>query len=144
MKDCLKNWCKIYTPDKVITEHGIFPDFSITNKKSKKTLYIEVKRQDGWVEGKTRNDGRGNAHERLCKYFTPGLLNILRKSGKIKKSHLPLWGVFVGNITRDPLRVREITCWFDEYIDHVFFWRNINDKEVLINHFEKKLKPILE
>ena len=38
---------------------------------------IESKRQDGWVEGGARKDGRGNAHERSCKFFTPGLLKIM-------------------------------------------------------------------
>jgi len=41
-------------------KHGIVPDYAIDNIKTKKTLYIEVKRQDGWVEGKSRSAGRGN------------------------------------------------------------------------------------
>lgn len=63
---------EIYTPDIPITKHGVFPDYAIRNTETKKTIYIEVKRQDGWVEGGKRADGRGNAHERSCKFFTPG------------------------------------------------------------------------
>lgn len=65
---------EIYNPDVQSWIHGVIPDYAIDNVETKKSLYVEVKRQDGWVEGKQRKDGRGNAHERLCKYFTPGLL----------------------------------------------------------------------
>jgi type II restriction enzyme MunI len=65
----------IYTPPAGrYGRHGIIPDFAIDNLKTKKPLYVEVKRQDGWVEGKEKSAGRGNAHERSCKFFTPGLL----------------------------------------------------------------------
>jgi len=84
----------IYTPDVPITKHGIQPDGAIINKNTGKTIFIEIKRQDGWVEGKKRSAGRGNAHERLCKYFTPGLLKKLRETGHIESPNLPFWIVF--------------------------------------------------
>ncbi|MCM1355635.1 MAG: MunI family type II restriction endonuclease [Staphylococcus sp.] len=96
----------IYTPTERITKHGIQPDGAIRNTRTGKVIYIEIKRQDGWVEGKPRSAGRGNAHERLCKYFTPGLLGTLREAGNITAPHLPFWIVFQGDITRDPCRVR--------------------------------------
>ena len=112
-KEMLKN---IYNPSKEeYGRHGIIPDFAIDNIKTKKTLYVEVKRQDGWVEGKKKSDGRGNAHERSCKFFTPGLLKILRENGKLGNDVLPFWVVFQGDIARDPRRVREIHCWYGEY-----------------------------
>lgn len=132
---------QIYNPEKDY-KHGFQPDCSIKNVKTEKTIFVEVKRQDGWVEGLPRSAGRGNAHERLCKYFTPGLQKILAKESKIVNT-LPFWIVFTGNITRDPCRVREITCWFDEYNDHFFFWRN-NNPEDLCNHFIDKIAPILD
>ena len=134
---------EIYTPNVKKWKHGIVPDYAIDNIKTKKTLYIEVKRQDGWVEGKSRSAGRGNAHERSCKFFTPGLLKILRKHGKMGNDVLPFWVVFQGDITRDPCRVREITCWYDKYSAHFFMWRNSADDKSLINHFNRKLKPLL-
>lgn len=135
----------IYTPDIEITKHGISPDYAIDNIRTKKTLYIEVKRQDGWVEGKPRSAGRGNAHERSCKYFTPGLLKILReRGGIIDNDALPFWTVFQGDITRDPCRVREVTCWFDGYPAHFFMWINPANQEDLINHFNINLKHLLE
>lgn len=100
-------------------------------------------RQDGWVEGKERKAGRGNAHERSCKYFTPGLIEELKKKGKLGEKHLPFWVVFQGDITRDPCRVREITLWYGKEKNHFFMWRNQKDITPLINHFNNHIKPLL-
>ena len=135
---------QIYNPSIPITKHCVFPDYSIKNKQTGKTLYVEVKRQDGWVEGGKRSDGRGNAHERSCKYFTPGLMKLLREKGKISEENLPFWTVFQGAITRDPCRVREITCWYTGFENHFFLWRNTQNASPLINHFIEKLSPLLD
>ncbi|MCG2714381.1 MAG: MunI family type II restriction endonuclease [Candidatus Omnitrophica bacterium] len=134
---------EIYTPNVEKWRHGVLPDYAIDNTKTKKTLYVEVKRQDGWVEGKPRSAGRGNAHERSCKFFTPGLLRILREHGKLGDNVLPFWIVFQGDITRDPCRVREITCWYDKYSAHFFMWRNSTDVKALLSHFNNELKHLL-
>src|SRR3989338_2850413 len=133
----------IYTPKGETWRHGVIPDYAIVNSKTSKTLYVEVKRQDGWVEGKLRNAGRGNAHERSCKFFTPGLLKILRKRGKLGNNVLPFWVVFQGDIARDPKRVREVTCWYDDYSSHFFMWSNLSDEKSLTSHFNNKLKHLL-
>lgn len=138
-----KELSEIYNPKGGISQHGVFPDYAIDNLKTKKTLYIEVKRQDGWVEGGLRSDGRGNAHERSCKFFTPGLLKILREHGNLGNDVLPFWTVFQGNITRDPCRVREITCWYAEHVAHYYLWRDSKNPSPLIKHFNKHLKKLL-
>lgn len=135
---------EIYKPKEKIVTHGIKPDCLIRNTINGKEIYVEIKRQDGWVEGKTRTAGRGNAHERLCKYFTPGLLKLLRKTSKIKSPNLPFWIVFQGDITRDPCRVREIRFWFDGNDDNVFFWRNTKNPTELRKHFMEHILPLLE
>lgn len=135
---------QIYVPKDKIFRHGIFPDAAIKNVKTGKTIYIEVKRQDGWVEGKTRSDGRGNAHERLCKYFTPGLLKALREDSKITATEYPFWIVFQGDITRDICRVKEITLWFDGNTSNYYFWRDTKNPIPLIDHFMKYIVPLLE
>jgi len=135
---------EIYNPPEGIDKHGISPDYAIDNVKTGKTLYVEVKRQDGWVENKPRKAGRGNAHERSCKYFTPGLLAILREKGKITNDALPFWTVFQGDITRDPCRVREITCWYAGYAAHFFFWRDSKNPNPILDHFAKKLSHLLD
>ncbi len=139
-----KDLAEIYVPDIEIKRHGVFPDYVIKNTETNKAIYVEVKRQDGWVEGKPRSAGRGNAHERSCKYFTPGLQKILREAGNLSDDVLPFWIVFQGDITRDPCRVREITCWYDGLDAHFFFWRNVTNSDSLVEHFIEKIKPILD
>lgn len=124
---------------------GVSPDFSITNKRTGKILFGEIKRQDGWVEGKKPNDGRGNAHERMCKLFTPGLIKAYRKIGGITSEDiLPFWVVLEGDITRDPKRNREIAFWFDKFDKNYFMWRPDMTSRDLLNHFDMYLKPYLE
>ena len=136
---------EIYNPDVKITRHGIKPDYAIDNVRSGKTLYVEVKRQDGWVEGKPRKAGRGNAHERSCKYFTPGLTQLLRKRGGItSEESLPFWVVYIGDITRDPCRVREISFWYQGYESHFFMWRDQTDATPLLRHFDSFLRHLLD
>ena len=133
----------IYSPNEQWI-HGIIPDYAICNNDTGKTLYVEVKRQDGWVENKPRSAGRGNAHERSSKFFTPGLLKTLREKSMIDNKALPFWVVFQGDIARDPKRVREITFWYAEYDQHFFLWHNSSNKKSIINHFNKYLRQLLE
>ncbi len=138
---------EIYNPeiDLTKTKWGISPDFAIENTETKKILFGEIKRQDGWVEDKQPSAGRGNAHERLCKLFTPGLLKAYRKVGKIDdQSILPFWVVFEGDITRDPKRVREIAFWFDVYDKNYFMWRPNQSGALLVEHFDQFLKKYLD
>ncbi|MDR0926630.1 MAG: MunI family type II restriction endonuclease [Ignavibacteria bacterium] len=135
---------EIYNPEIPITKHGVFPDYAIDNTKTNKSIYVEVKRQDGWIEGGKRSDGRGNAHKRSCKFFTPGLLKMLRQRGNLGKNILPFCTVFQGDITRDPCRVREITLWYDSYSNHFFFWRDTNDPSKLLDHFENFILPLID
>lgn len=138
---------EIYNPkiDYKTVKWGISPDFAIENTSTGKILFGEIKRQDGWVEGKDPSAGRGNAHERLCKLFTPGLLKTYRKIGKITdKNILPFWVVFEGDITRDPKRVREVSFWFDKYDKNYFMWRPNDNGEKLVQHFDTYLKSYLD
>ena len=135
---------EIYNPEEVITRHGVNPDYAITNKETNKTIYVEVKRQDGWVEGGTRADGRGNAHERSCKFFTPGLQNKLREYGNLADGITPFWVVFTGDITRDPCRVREIKLWYEGIPEHYFMWRNQHNPKTIIEHFLNHIKPLID
>lgn len=122
---------------------GISMDFAIRNKKSGKVLFGEIKRQDGWIETTNMQAGRGNAHERSCKYFTPGLTKELRRVGNISEDILPFWIVFVGDITRDPRRNREIAFWFQDYTKNYYMWRNQKDVGDLLDFFENNLLEYL-
>lgn len=145
-----KTLSEIFNPDSLAIKQskslgwGITPDFAIRNKKTGKILFGEIKRQDGWVEGKKPSAGRGNAHERLCKLFTPGILKKYREvSGIQDPSILPFWVILEGDITRDPKRNREIAFWFDEYDKNYFMWRPQMSDVELIEHFNTYLKPYL-
>lgn len=142
---------QIFCPDENVMRNakkrgwGVSPDFSITNTVSGKMLFGEIKRQDGWVEGKEPSAGRGNAHERMCKLFTPGLIKAYRRIGGITSSEiLPFWVVLEGDITRDPKRNREIAFWFDEYDKNFFMWRPNMTETDLIEHFNQYLRPYLD
>lgn len=138
---------QIYNPeiDLSRTKWGVSPDFAIENTHSGKILFGEIKRQDGWVEGKDPSAGRGNAHERLCKLFTPGLMKAYREIGGIDSPKiLPFFVVFQGDITRDPKRVREITFWFGPYGDNFFMWRPGVPGKMLLEHFDRRLRPYLD
>jgi len=87
--------------------------------------------------------GRGNAHERCCKYFAPGLLEVIRKASGISEEILPFWVVFVGDITRDPRRNREIAFWFQEYTQNFYMWRDVENIGDLLDFFENNLLPHL-
>ena len=134
---------EIHVPKIEILKHGIAPDYSISNLKTKKTLYVEVKRQDGWVEGKLRSAGRGNAHERSNKFFSPGLLKLSDNMENLVMMFCHFGRSFKSDITRDPCRVREIKFWYDEYSAHYFMWRNSTDGKSLVNHFNQNLKHLL-
>jgi len=134
---------QIHNPAVAVTKHGVSPDYAIDNTETGKTIYVEVKRQDGWVEGKDRAAGRGNAHERSNKFFTPGLQKILRAKGGLGDNVLPFWTVFQGDITRDPCRVREIKLWYDDQHAHYFLWRDATNPTPLIEHFIQYIKPLL-
>lgn len=137
---------QIFNPDIDLesTKWGVSPDFAIENTETGKILFGEIKRQDGWVEGKDPSAGRGNAHERLCKLFTPGLLEAYRRIGHITDtSILPFWVVFEGDITRDPKRNREVAFWFGKYDKNYFMWRPNMTNEDLTWHFDTYLRPYL-
>lgn len=122
---------------------GISMDFAIRNIQNGKILFGEIKRQDGWTEYTNEHAGRGNAHERSCKYFTPGLLKLLRETGGLSEEILPFWLVIVGDITRDPRRNREIAYWFQSYTKNYFMWRDTRDVGEMMDFFENNLLPYL-
>ena len=124
-------------------EWGISMDFAIRNLENRKILFGEIKRQDGWIETTVMQAGRGNAHERSCKYFTPGLMRVLRQTGGLSEEILPFWLVIVGDITRDPRRNREIAYWFQEYTKNYYMWRDTSDVGDMLDFFENNLLPYL-
>ncbi|MCT8573754.1 MunI family type II restriction endonuclease [Glaesserella parasuis] len=122
---------------------GIKMDFAIRNIQNGKTLFGEIKRQDGWVENTSPSAGRGNAHERSAKYFTPGLQRVLREKSKISEDIQPFWLVLVGDITRDPKRNREIAFWYQGYEKNFYMWQDTDNLGDLLDFFENNLLKYL-
>ena len=72
-------------------------------------------------------------------------MNAYRQIGGITDtSILPFWVILEGDITRDPKRNREIAFWFDGYDKNYFMWRPGMSGDVLVQHFNKYLKPYLD
>lgn len=124
-----KDFKTIYAAD-----HGIEPDFKIINDVTGKMFFVEIKRQYA---------GRGNAHERACRYFTPGMVKHLKKYCNVK-TVMPMWLVFSNGITTDKKRVREVKFWFDGYEENYLFWANLANTETIKVHFDTYIRPHLE
>jgi hypothetical protein len=122
---------------------GLDMDFAIRNISNNKTLFGEIKRQDGWIETTNYQAGRGNVHERSCKYFTPGLLKTIRAASGISEEILPFWVILAGDITRDPKRNREVAFWYQGYEANFYMWRDTEDVEEMFDFFENRLLPYL-
>lgn len=113
--------------------HGIVPEAVIRNSRTNRAVYVEVKRQ--------RN--AGNAHERACKYFAPGIIASARAIANQPDDIIPFWWIFTNGIATDPRYVQEITHWFRGVEDNLLLWRAIRDYEPVVDHFERCIKPML-
>lgn len=111
---------------------GICPDFSIENTLTGKIAFFETKRQGT----------QGNAHERACKYFAPGIERICTAIAGFDR---PFFFIFMNGLTQDPKKRAEITAWFDApgYEDRVLLWEN-RDIHKLIAWFEGVIRRCLE
>lgn len=141
---------QIFNPDAMTMKKpkvavGVFPlIFQLQIEKQEKYFLVKSNVKMAGLKEKDPSAGRGNAHERMCKLFTPGLMKAYRRIGKITDpSILPFWVVLEGDITRDPKRNREISFWFDEYDKNFFMWRPGVDGLALVEHFNKYLKKYL-
>lgn len=114
--------------------HGIEPDFSISNTKTNKKIFIELKRQGT----------EGNAHERACKYLAPGIVEAGRKIGNINEEDFPFWIIFSDKIATDERRKKEITFWFKGIEKNLFLWGNLREHDEIKSHFDKCIRPILD
>ena len=113
--------------------HGIQPECVVRNSKTNKAIYVEIKRQRA----------EGNAHERACKYFAPGIISSAQEIAKQPSKTIPFWWVFTNGIAVDFGYRQEILHWFRGVESHVLLWQDITDYEPLIGHFENHIRPLL-
>ncbi|MDE0022037.1 MAG: MunI family type II restriction endonuclease [Candidatus Poribacteria bacterium] len=112
--------------------HGVRPDAVIRHTPSGRAIFIEIKRQRA----------AGNAHERACKYFTPGILYSGRQIAKQPLGVIPFWWVFTNGIASHPRYVQEITHWFRGIEGHMLLWEP-RDPAVIVAHFDAHIRPLL-
>lgn len=114
---------------------GAVPDLAVRNTARDRTVWLEIKRQKA----------EGNAHERACKYFAPGLV---RRAEKLANVERPFYFVFAGGIVDTPGKSdkfhAEIETWFDApgWEDHVLKWVK-HDPVALCQWFEQSIRPVL-
>ena len=119
-----KDLAGIYGTNASGRPHGVRPD-SVVRGSSGKAVFVEIKRQRA----------AGNAHERACKYFTPGIIRSGRRIAKQPDDVLPFWWVFTNGVADDERYVREIMHWFRGVEPHVLLWEP-RDPKSLIAHFD--------
>lgn len=113
--------------------HGIKPEFEIIDVSSGKAIFGEIKRQKAG----------GNAHERACKYMMPSMMRAIRESSNQPDHVVPFWWIFAEGIALDKNYRQEISFWFKGFEANVTFWPKVDDHTVIIEHFEKHIRPIL-
>ena len=113
--------------------HGIVPEYVIRNGQSGKAIYVEIKRQRP----------QGNAHERACKFFAPGIVQSVREIANQPSDVFPFWMIFTNGIANDPNYRQEISHWFLGLEPHLLLWKSVDDHDVLIDHFERFIRPLL-
>lgn len=113
--------------------HGIYPEYGIKSNSSGKSIYVEIKRQRP----------EGNAHERACKYFTPGILNSMRQHANQPHEVIPFWWIFTNGIANDKHYRQEIMHWFQGIEAHVLLWKKVHDHAAVTNHFDQHIRPLL-
>ena len=119
--------------DKRERSHGIRPEYAIRNGENGKAVYVEIKRQRA----------AGNAHERACKYMMPGIVASACAAARQTDGAIPFWWIFTNGIASDRYYRQEIMHWFRGIEKHVLLWKNVRDRNAVINHFEQYIRPLL-
>ena len=107
------------------------PDIGIEHLQTGRKYIMECKYQKA----------EGNAHERACKYMTPGLIAIVQ--AKLGANYHPIGYAFDGGIARDAGYRREILTFAGPTLSpHVFFWID-QTPESVHQWFMQTVHPLL-
>ena len=107
------------------------PDIGIRHLGTDRRYVIECKYQKA----------EGNAHERFCKYLTPGVITKVKE--KLDASYHPIGYAFDGGIACDPGYRREIMFFAGPTLfPHLFFWVDQNPESVK-EWFMNTIHPLL-
>ena len=97
-------------------------------------IYVEVRRQGD----------EGNAHERACKYFMPGVVKSIQAIAKQPADVYPVWVLFTNGLAKSSKMRQEIQHWFRGIERNVLLWEGFPDDEIVISHFEQHIRPLLD
>ena len=113
---------------------GVEPDAAVTNTKTGRTAFVEIKRQRP----------AGNAHERACKYFAPGLVLVAREKGNIHQDDFPFFLIFTNGLATNEKYMSEITFWFSapEVEKHFCLWGE--EAGELLDFFLNNIRPVID
>ena len=126
---------RVVRPQRRLRALGVEPDLAIRNRAKGTKIWVEIK----WQKAE------GNAHERACKYFAPGLVSRAETLANVDR---PFYFIFAGGMVDTPGKSdryhAEIDTWFDtdDWRDHVLKWVN-HDREALREWFEQSIRPAL-
>lgn len=110
---------------------GMIPDGMIRNYVTGKMHLIEEKKQNN----------AGNAHERGYRYDTEKIRKSLQE--RLHTTEQPVSWIFTGSMTEDEKYILEIASHLPD--DHYVLLRSdIDKKKVLIEWFNRVIRPILE
>ena len=126
---------RVFRPQRCLRPLGVEPDLAIRNQAKGTKIWVEIK----WQKAE------GNAHERACKYFAPGLVSRAEKLANVDR---PFYFIFAGEMVDTPGKSdryhAEIDTWFDApgWEDHVLKWVD-HDPVALREWFEQSIRPAL-
>ena len=123
---------------------GVRPDAEIMNSETERTVFVEIKRQQDPNETKKK----GNAHERACKYFAPGLIEVARERGNIAPKHFPFFWIFTDGLATYPQHKAEIEFWFSfsKEKNNFLLWdyKAEGGVDKLRDFFQNNIRPVLD
>ena len=126
---------RVARPQRRLHALGVEPDLAIRNRAKGTKIWVEIK----WQKAE------GNAHERACKYFAPGLVSRAETLANVVR---PFYFVFAGGMVDTPGKSDKyhaaIETWFDApgWEDHVLKWVD-HDPVALCEWFEQSIRPAL-
>jgi hypothetical protein len=96
--------------DDIYGEYGVVPEAKITNPRTGRFLFIEVKRQGM----------SGNAEERAYKHYAPGFIRLLKE--RYDLPYHPFATIFCEDLAWDPRYTDKIQSSLD--YPHYLFWED--------------------
>jgi hypothetical protein len=121
--------------------------YSKTARKAKETFILDVGIQHipsgrrYVVECKHQSDA-GNAHERACKYMSPGMIELIQDTLGVE--YHPIGYIFEGSLADEGSYRREILiCAGKKLGQHVHFIRDGHGHAELRDWFDRVVRPLL-